>query len=385
MLAGHVSKGIRTAVPTDRPFVAGNQSELESLWTALEVPERIPPIDFDEYVVVGFARSELCTPAELLRIGLYGDTASPEFISTRSCSTRRTVSRVVAVAREGLPRGFQFLVPTDDSHSCLRGLAARREQHEPARREEAKSSPVAPKVDAASRGSKSIGRGPMPAPGAVLPSVLDDGSPVWISRHPDGSLTVLDPVVADQSDVPGYHGGFVGVARLADSWFPGSGRFARRWDAWGVHVFSTDSNLNRYEAHANPERADEVLIGGRLAFDGADWPQPPGDAEGDPTGLLQQDATTNTFAASSVSKLDGRMIRFSGMLYFDGERACATTSQRGTHPTGKCPADAAWAPQVAPVRKGTSLRIVIENEFLARPTHEGQLVDVVRAWWSDEY
>ena len=167
---------------------------------------------------------------------------------------------------------------------------------------------------------------PRPEPGETLATYLDDGRPVFLVRHQNGDISVLDATSTHVAD---------GV-RILNVWCPKSRAFqdlrsGGGWDEWGVlHRGPPPSGLGTFswklrlgdETHATgidvtgfagrvPGRAKSD---GRSMFDGCD-----------PSNWLFHtfDGMTPLTPAAAVASSPGGWVLLRGRIDFAGLRLCS--------------------------------------------------------------
>jgi hypothetical protein len=282
---GFVLLAVRPAsfVKTGRLFTAEDAASLHRLWRDLEIAGPVPQVDFAVQVVLLFAEYDTChggngwSPLRRLLVHADGST-EPEFVRARE-----------VLCEESLVR----FVPT-----VLYALAVRRELVErhagrvlrlaPARVVWVARSPLAASVAATCVA-------PPPAPsfcsgessilsvgelGTTTLQYLDDGTPVFVVRHADGTLDVLASdapsvfdVLEDRDTYP--------LRGLRDQvrWDCGSRMFvspAGAYDEYGIPVLALRwASLDRYRTVRSGETSVLVAPDGRMRGYGPRRPMAP--------------------------------------------------------------------------------------------------------------
>jgi hypothetical protein len=234
-----------------RTFAVFDSAEaLRARWRDWEVPGPVPEADFGKYEVLLLAEDEQCSGglggAELdqLLLGSEGRVSfqfAPafDFACEATEGLRRTSLYVVAVARNRLRAATPRFGGT--RVSC-RNASGRRTPVPTAGPEPAPA--ASPCTEALPPASPRAGTDSVlqpPARGGVALQYLADGTPVFVVRHPDGSIDVL------ASDLPSRYEVLadrrLAIAGLAQSlgWNASSARFqgpSGTYDEYGVPVLA---------------------------------------------------------------------------------------------------------------------------------------------------
>ena len=352
---------------------ATTRRQLAALWRRLRFPGPIPVVDFDAYVVVAWVGEDGVCPREVATFDLTADRRLTVRSSGASCFWEGTYAHAVAIARMALPRD-RFILVVPDRFENQRPVAVKPVNLPSA----APTKPLPPRLSPTiwpSDGTQN-GVAALPPPGQVECTLLDDGTPVWMVRHPDGGIDALaadDPWedIATRGGVRGLH------TRV--SWDGARRRFRSIlqyhsrgiYDEYGVPVFGRYRPLDRYQVQRIPEDPMHVRIGRRI--------------EGTMSRLVAPlahedchagDCLVHPLPTSVMSVGDARQAPRDQVVLID-----AALQLRGGAPArlcyDPCPAD-------APVAEGVSVPPGIDSDVcgpvLVR-VHDGRFAEVVLTRW----
>ncbi|HET9931552.1 MAG TPA: hypothetical protein VFQ35_12720 [Polyangiaceae bacterium] len=222
--------------------IVANAEHLRRAWKYFGFRDRAPQVDFKARYVVLFVEGGLCSDPGQGRGGrpvlavAQADDGSilPIFEEPGqvACEASERVRTGFAYA-VSLPRGA--LPPTRvvlGQNSELIGLSS--SEVEPARANPESSSTAS----------------------ATL-ATRNDGTPVWIVRHPDGSASALG---ADYELMPEWLPGF----RVSIGFNLRGRRFDAPFDEWGTHLSGTRSGLDRYSLYVRNGRLEIGDVLGRV-------------------------------------------------------------------------------------------------------------------------
>lgn len=204
-------------------------------------------VDFGAALVVAFwAESGACPPivADVVVEGLTARlvTDGPGYGSCEDVGGSRTY--VVSIDHSRLPAGGVTVVHPDGTRSVGVDVPGATPPEE-----------VEPTVEDLATVRGTFG---LPGPGEVTPELLDDGTPVFVVHHLDGSVTVIDARAARPEDEDGLR--LVSFATRSRR-FMGIGS-TDAWGAWDEYGRSLDRgpahDLTRFVAEVD---GDAVVVG----------------------------------------------------------------------------------------------------------------------------
>lgn len=269
-------------------------------------------VDFSRYVVFAFSvqnRGSNCNPLqEPAHLKLSADgRLQPRLLGPSSCAwfgkdDLRDVVRLLAIARVGLPkRGFIYELPDGSERGFWLAHPLGREEPDPL--------PEEPELPVP---SERLGSARLPPAGQVELARLDDGAFVWVVRHRDETVSVLEATIGS------FFRGYGGLGKLL-IWDPQTRRFDERYDEFGV---SRDSpNLARYAASID-EIGGVVRIGRKGPSLRRKHPEPLAGSEFDRASFFQTVRhTLDGFEALSVADAqrlaNGVTVLLDAHLVFD--------------------------------------------------------------------
>jgi hypothetical protein len=348
---------------------ATTRSELARLWRRFRIPDPIPVINFDAYVVVAWVNEDGLCPTEVTRLDLTSDGRLLTPRLHNSCVLEGTYVHVIAIARVALP-GDRFILVVANRFPDQPPSATKIVRLPRSLPTTPSAPPIAPTgwhSDEKARGSAAL-----PPPGSVVGIVLDDGTPVWIVRHSDGGVDAL--AADDRLSVAGIEG--VG---LKVSWDSASRRFQSilryqprgRYDEYGVSVHGRYPPLDRYELQRIPDDPTHVHIGRRIAGTTSRLVTPPAGEDCRPPHdcLVDPPPTLAMSVGDAREAADNRVVLLDAALRLSSGTARLCYDQ--------CPAD-------APVADGVRVPIKVDADFcgpvLVR-IHGGRFSDIVLTKW----
>jgi hypothetical protein len=233
-------------IGTFRVVTTGEQ--LHETWRYFGFREPLPAIDFRKRQVVVFVEGGVCSDRGRGRAGgpvlgawlLDDGSVLPLFEDHSALACEDAEPRV----RTGF--AYALSMPRLDSPRVSRVLTGERRELRkaslPNTIQEPASSPALKRADQATLARRA------------------DGTPVWLIRHPDGSLSALG---ADYELAPALLPGLRAIANYS----PRTGRFSAPFDEWGTHLSGNRPGLVRYSVY---------LRDGRLEIGEPIGPVPPG-------------------------------------------------------------------------------------------------------------
>lgn len=236
---------------------AADEDRYVQLWERFSFDGSPPPVDFDEYVVLFYARAEDGCPDEIGDVRLGGDRLVVDWRPPAGGCIEPLIPTAFALAvhRATVPQRFVALL--EGFHSDYDDIEhpvqlAAYEGPGPAR---APTRPVPPAP------TKVTGTVDLPPQGQAAARTLEDGTRVWVVRHRDGMVSVLagEASIDAESELLSVQG-----LRTQVVWYPSPRRFSGGgwYDEYGVSFRGRSAtNLDWYEAEVD---SSQVRVGQRL-------------------------------------------------------------------------------------------------------------------------
>lgn len=236
---------------------ATDEDRYAELWERFSLEKAPPSVDFDEYVVLFYARAEDGCPDEIGDVRLDGDRLVVDWRPPAGGCIQPLIPTAFALAvhRATVPQTFVaflegFAGDYDDVEHLVEIPAY--EGAEPA---DAPARPAPPAPTTAT------GTVELPPQGQAAARTLDDGSRVWVVHHDYGEVSVLaaDALADVESETLVVSG-----LRTQVGWYPAARRFSGGgwYDEYGVSLRGrSGSNLDWYELAVS---GSEVTVGQRV-------------------------------------------------------------------------------------------------------------------------
>lgn len=310
---------LRSAVDAD---------ELAQLWSDAGFADEAPVVDFGQWVVVSITIPDDACPPRLSDFTRDGDVWTPVFVEPSGGCVEPLIPKtyVVAINRSEATPGFTLHLEADSTFGFDDQLL---EIDVPP----ADAPTTIPGSDTPDVGPE-LGRVPLPPVGEAGSGLLDDGMPVWVVHHDDGTVSALPAVV------PGLSLGDSGIEKLwtVVRWSP-SGELVGpiRWDAWGRAL--TDGRDHDLVNYAASVVDGEVVVSQSAATRVPGSPEGPADSGGDLEGGWIEPELPPLAALDAIpagwSQLDATLVGHAGEY-----RVCPIDPNAPISETGTCPDDA---------------------------------------------
>lgn len=240
---------------------AADEGRYVQLWERFSFDESPPTVDFDEYVVLFYARAEDGCPDEIGDVRLDGDRLIVDWRPPAGGCIQPLIPTAFALAvhRATVPRTFV---------AVLEGFHGDYEEIEHRVELAAYEGPApagAPTRPAPPEPTTVAGTVELPPQGEAAPRMLDDGTRVWVVHHRDGAVSVLaGEAPADvRTELFSVRGLSTQVL-----WYPSARRFGGAgvgggwYDEYGVSLRGRSvTNLDWFESAVDGSR---VSVGQRV-------------------------------------------------------------------------------------------------------------------------
>lgn len=227
------------------------------LWERFSFDDPPPRVDFDDYVVLFYARAEDGCPDEIGDVRLEGDRLVVDWRPPAGGCIQPLIPTAFALAvhRATVPQAFvAFLEGFHDDYDDV-------EHRVELPAYEGEGPAGAPDRPAPPAPTTVTGTVELPSPGDAAARTLDDGTRVWVVHHDGGAVSVLaaDAPTDGRAETLAIRG-----LRTQVLWYPSARRFdgGGWYDEYGVSLQGRSAtNLDWYES--SPD-GDEVHVGERV-------------------------------------------------------------------------------------------------------------------------
>lgn len=348
---------------------ASDAERYDELWRRFRFEQQPPTVDFDEQVVLFYARAEDGCPDEVADVRLERDTLLVEWRPPAGGCIQPLIPTAFALAvhRATVPETFVaflegFHNDYDDVEHVVELTAY--EGQGPT------GVPARPDPPTPTRVTGTV---ELPGPGEAAARVLDDGTRVWVVHHRDGRVSVLAADASDDGDAESLS---VRGLRTQVFWYPSARRFGGggTYDEYGVSLRGRSGpNLDWYESAVD---GSEVVVGERVGPVPYEHPstdeQTP--ADGEPHSPDHPREASGLPLDEARQQPDGTVVILDAALVAYGDeplRLCAAPEPPELWEWEGCPEDAATPVDVTLETNDHSLMWVWHGPLRVRVVESG--------------